>query len=204
MRAIKGQFRLILSHQGAYLVSYVWWKRCPACLVRGTCVWTGWLIQLSTVMNEKQSFIIEDLDDHHLVIKADEEYRVRQDLEIEVNSRHVELTTSNDSAAREKNTYSLDWSEFDQDHVLRAATDIYNLNTQEVTRFESISCRKQNTGRKDFALVDPFIYSDTFLALPPRSLCSGHLGFYHPNRTKVLLCCMISGISKSRAIQCGR
>jgi len=41
-------------------------------------------------MNEKQSFIIEDLDDHHLVIKADEEYRVRQDLEIEVNSRHVE------------------------------------------------------------------------------------------------------------------
>jgi len=46
--------------------------------------------QILLVMNEKQSFIIEDLDDHHLVIKADEEYRVRQDLEIEVNSRHVE------------------------------------------------------------------------------------------------------------------
>jgi len=41
-------------------------------------------------MNEKQSFIIEDLDDHHLVIKADEEYRVRHDLEIEVNSHHIE------------------------------------------------------------------------------------------------------------------
>jgi hypothetical protein len=35
-------------------------------------------------MNEKQSFIIEDLDDHHLVIKADEEYRVRRELETEV------------------------------------------------------------------------------------------------------------------------
>jgi len=46
--------------------------------------------QILLVMNEKQSFIIEDLDGHHLVIKADEEYRVWQDLEIEVNSRHVE------------------------------------------------------------------------------------------------------------------
>lgn len=35
-------------------------------------------------MNEKSSFIIEDLDDHHLVIKADEEYRVRKELEVEV------------------------------------------------------------------------------------------------------------------------
>lgn len=35
-------------------------------------------------MNEKDSFIIEDLDDHHLVIKADEEYRVRKELETEV------------------------------------------------------------------------------------------------------------------------
>ena len=37
-------------------------------------------------MNEKQSFIIEDLDDYHLVIKSDEEYRVRQELEAEVCS----------------------------------------------------------------------------------------------------------------------
>ncbi|KAJ7472308.1 TFIIH subunit TTDA/Tfb5 [Mycena galericulata] len=43
-------------------------------------------------MNEKESFIIEDLDDYHLVIKADEEYRVRRELEIEL----------------EKNTYSLE------------------------------------------------------------------------------------------------
>ena len=35
-------------------------------------------------MNEKKSFIIEDLDDHHLVIKADEEYRVREELSHEV------------------------------------------------------------------------------------------------------------------------
>jgi hypothetical protein len=35
-------------------------------------------------MNEKESFIIEDLDDFHLVIKADEEYRVRSELEAEV------------------------------------------------------------------------------------------------------------------------
>lgn len=35
-------------------------------------------------MNEKESFIIEDLDDYHLVIKADEEYRVRRELETEV------------------------------------------------------------------------------------------------------------------------
>jgi TFIIH basal transcription factor complex TTD-A subunit len=35
-------------------------------------------------MNEKDNFIIEDLDDYHLVIKADEEYRVRRELEIEV------------------------------------------------------------------------------------------------------------------------
>ncbi|KAF7795467.1 hypothetical protein EIP86_006628 [Pleurotus ostreatoroseus] len=36
-------------------------------------------------MNEKQSFIIEDLDDHHVVIKADEEWRVRKELEAEVS-----------------------------------------------------------------------------------------------------------------------
>lgn len=35
-------------------------------------------------MNEKQSFIIEDLDDFHIVIKADEEWRVRRELEAEV------------------------------------------------------------------------------------------------------------------------
>jgi TFIIH basal transcription factor complex TTD-A subunit len=40
--------------------------------------------QILLTMNEKQSFIIEDLDDHTVVIKADEEWRVRRDLEIEV------------------------------------------------------------------------------------------------------------------------
>jgi TFIIH basal transcription factor complex TTD-A subunit len=36
------------------------------------------------VMNDKDPFIIEDLDDFHVVIKADEEYRVRSELEAEV------------------------------------------------------------------------------------------------------------------------
>ncbi|KAF5390940.1 hypothetical protein D9757_003929 [Collybiopsis confluens] len=48
--------------------------------------------QILLTMNEQQSFIIEDLDDHHLVIKADEEFRVRRQLETEL----------------EKNTYSLE------------------------------------------------------------------------------------------------
>lgn len=42
--------------------------------------------QILLTMNEKQSFIIEDLDDFHLVIKADEEYRVKRELETEVSS----------------------------------------------------------------------------------------------------------------------
>lgn len=36
------------------------------------------------MMNERESFIIEDLDDHHVVIKAEQEYRVRKELETEV------------------------------------------------------------------------------------------------------------------------
>ncbi|PPQ96759.1 hypothetical protein CVT26_010214 [Gymnopilus dilepis] len=48
--------------------------------------------QILLLMNEKESFIIEDLDDHHLVIKAEQEYRVRKELEAEL----------------EKNTYSLE------------------------------------------------------------------------------------------------
>lgn len=41
--------------------------------------------QILLTMNEKRSFIIEDLDDQHVVIKADEEYRVRKELEVEVS-----------------------------------------------------------------------------------------------------------------------
>jgi hypothetical protein len=43
-------------------------------------------------MNEKDSFIIEDLDDFHLLIKADEEYRVRRQLETEVTNLLVNST----------------------------------------------------------------------------------------------------------------
>ncbi|KAI0083880.1 hypothetical protein BDY19DRAFT_899507 [Irpex rosettiformis] len=48
--------------------------------------------QILLTMNEKSNFIIEDLDDHNVVIKADEEWRVRRELEQEL----------------EKNTYSLE------------------------------------------------------------------------------------------------
>ncbi|KAL0953439.1 hypothetical protein HGRIS_014151 [Hohenbuehelia grisea] len=48
--------------------------------------------QILLSMNERSHFIIEDLDDFHLVIKADEEYRIRRELETEL----------------EKNTYSLE------------------------------------------------------------------------------------------------
>ena len=40
--------------------------------------------QILLSMNEKSNFIIEDLDDFHLVIKANEEWRVRNELESEV------------------------------------------------------------------------------------------------------------------------
>ncbi|OSC98878.1 hypothetical protein PYCCODRAFT_1374376, partial [Trametes coccinea BRFM310] len=48
--------------------------------------------QILLALNEKENFIIEDLDDYHVVIKADQEYRVRRELEQEL----------------EKNTYSLE------------------------------------------------------------------------------------------------
>lgn len=40
-------------------------------------------------MNERDNFIVEDLDDFHVIIKADEEYRVRKQLELEVR-HHTE------------------------------------------------------------------------------------------------------------------
>jgi len=48
--------------------------------------------QILLTMNERDNFIVEDLDDFHIIIKADEEYRVRKQLESEL----------------EKNTYSLE------------------------------------------------------------------------------------------------
>ena len=56
-------------------------------------------------MNEKQSFIIEDLDDHNVVIKADEEWRVRRELEQEVrspNPLHEERCNDRIATAREE------------------------------------------------------------------------------------------------------
>ena len=58
--------------------------------------------QILLTMNERDNFIVEDLDDFHVIIKADEEYRVRKQLELEVrdpskprlphNSAHVSLS----------------------------------------------------------------------------------------------------------------
>ncbi|PPQ80515.1 hypothetical protein CVT25_001545 [Psilocybe cyanescens] len=56
--------------------------------------------QILLLMNERESFIIEDLDDNHLVIKAEQEYRVRKELESE-----FALTSA---SQLEKNTYSLE------------------------------------------------------------------------------------------------
>ena len=58
--------------------------------------------QILLTMNERDNFIVEDLDDFHVIIKADEEYRVRKQLELEVrhysesrllqNGAHVSLS----------------------------------------------------------------------------------------------------------------
>lgn len=60
-------------------------------------------------MNEKESFIIEDLDEYHLVIKAEQEYRVRKELETEVRNSNFGLKlTIHLCIQLEKNTYSLE------------------------------------------------------------------------------------------------
>jgi len=48
--------------------------------------------QILLAKNQEQNFVIEDLDDYHLLIKADEEDRIRRMLDVEL----------------EKNTYSID------------------------------------------------------------------------------------------------
>lgn len=62
-------------------------------------------------MNEKEPFIIEDMDEYHLIIKADEEYRVRKELEAEVRTptslRRLPFSGVH-SFQLEKNTYSLE------------------------------------------------------------------------------------------------
>jgi TFIIH basal transcription factor complex TTD-A subunit len=64
--------------------------------------------QILLMMNEKESFIIEDLDDHHLVIKAEHEYRIRKELETEVRCFCRFSDNVSDGLQLEKNTYSLE------------------------------------------------------------------------------------------------
>ncbi|CDO68466.1 hypothetical protein BN946_scf184919.g3 [Trametes cinnabarina] len=65
--------------------------------------------QILLALNEKDNFIIEDLDDHHLVIKADQEYRVRRELEAEVRPCRLAYHPPIEILPQlEKNTYSLE------------------------------------------------------------------------------------------------
>ena len=62
-------------------------------------------------MNARQAFIIEDLDDYHVIIKADEEYRVRSELDTEVRGQGIVYLSERNSIRvfqLEKNTYSLE------------------------------------------------------------------------------------------------
>ena len=79
-------------------------------MLSNLCLSDSAVKQILLTMNEKMSFIIEDLDDNHIVIKADEEYRVRRELEAEVSPlvfKHLSSTLRH-SAQLEKNTYSLE------------------------------------------------------------------------------------------------
>lgn len=51
--------------------------------------------QILLTMNERDNFIVEDLDDFHVIIKADEEYRVRKQLELEVRAAVPHHTSRN-------------------------------------------------------------------------------------------------------------
>lgn len=64
--------------------------------------------QILLMMNERESFIIEDLDDNHVVIKAEQEYRVRKELETEVRPKLLLQSFVLTIKQLEKNTYSLE------------------------------------------------------------------------------------------------
>ena len=66
--------------------------------------------QILLTMNERDNFIVEDLDDFHIIIKADEEYRVRKQLELEVRRCSNPRLPAKCSrlSQLEKNTYSLE------------------------------------------------------------------------------------------------
>ena len=79
-------------------------------MLSNLCLSDSAVKQILLTMNEKMSFIIEDLDDNHIVIKADEEYRVRRELEAEVSPLVFKYPspTLRHFAQLEKNTYSLE------------------------------------------------------------------------------------------------
>lgn len=65
--------------------------------------------QILLALNEQKSFIIEDLDDYHLVIRADDEAYIRKLLEDEVCLVAAELATWLTTRSQlEKNTYTLE------------------------------------------------------------------------------------------------
>ena len=71
--------------------------------------------QILVTLDERpgQSFIIEDLDEFHVLIRADEEQRVRRELEAEVRPfpttpSHFLSFPDGDVRQLEKNTYSME------------------------------------------------------------------------------------------------
>ncbi|KAK0437822.1 hypothetical protein EV421DRAFT_1827073 [Armillaria borealis] len=57
--------------------------------IRGLSTSDAAVKQILLAMNERQTFIIEDLDDNHLLIKQEMEYYVRKELEAEASRRYL-------------------------------------------------------------------------------------------------------------------
>jgi TFIIH basal transcription factor complex TTD-A subunit len=65
--------------------------------------------QILLAKNQEQNFMIEDLDDYHVLIKPEEEERVRRMLDTEVSLFLPFIHKDVDNFVQlEKNTYSLD------------------------------------------------------------------------------------------------
>ena len=64
--------------------------------------------QILLFLNRQTSFILEDLDDYHVLIRRDMEAYVRSQLEQEVSLSSILVHHETKPAQLEKNTYSLE------------------------------------------------------------------------------------------------
>ena len=64
--------------------------------------------QILLFLNRQTSFILEDLDDYHVLIRRDMEAYVRSQLEQEVSLSSILVHHETNPAQLEKNTYSLE------------------------------------------------------------------------------------------------